>query len=71
MYCGHAIPESIRLSKEEARSLLKDKYEKEKADRELTRKESEGEWGYRKYRESGGYDDDERIDLHWRIGGDD
>jgi len=63
MYCGHPIPQRDRLDPESAKQLLLEKDEERRKRQEQDRK-SNSDWGYKKYRESGGYDDDD-SGLNW------
>ena len=61
MYCGHPIPEKDRLPKSEAKKLLQEKEDIRQKQADEERRKSEGEWGYKAYRESGGNEENNGV----------
>ena len=59
MYCGAILPEALRLDPKEATVKIKAKESARIHEREDQQKQADGEWGYKQYREAGGYEDDD------------
>ena len=59
MYCGAILPETLRLDPKLATEKIKNRESARINDREDQQKRTDGEWGYKQYKESGGYEDDD------------
>ena len=59
MCCGNPLTEDLLLSKDQAKAKIQSKEKQRIQSTEDEQKQSEGIWGYKKFRESGRYEDDD------------